>query len=102
MGNRDPYNVAVDELAQIGIGRIEVGVPPPKRGGFLTQLRSILGRMEVHDSIELKNVSRTKEKQVRVRITEQARKLKRHFSVRAEKRPKGDERPRTLRVWRIK
>ena len=77
MSNGDPYNAAVDELSQIGIGIIEVGVPPPKRGGFITQLRGILGRMEVHDSIELKNVSRTKEKQVRVRITEQARKLKR-------------------------
>ena len=102
MGNSDPYNAAVDELAQIGIGMIEVGVPAPKRGGFLTQLRSILGRMAVHDSIELKNVSRAKEKQVRVRITEQAKKLSRGFSVRAEKRPKDDQRPRTLRVWRIK
>lgn len=98
----DPYNAAIDELAQIGIGMIEIGVPPPKRGGFLTQLRSILGRMAVHDSIELKNVSRTKEKQVRVRITEQARKLQRGFSVRAEQRPKGDTQPRTLRVWRIR
>ena len=97
----DPYNAAVDELAQLGIGMIEVGVPPPKRG-FMTQLRSILQRMRVHDSIELKNVSRTKEKQVRVRITEQARKLERGFSVRAEKRPKGDTRPRTLRIWRIR
>jgi C4-type Zn-finger protein len=97
----DPYNAAVDELSQIGIGLIEVGVPPPKRGGFITELRGILGRMAVHDSIELKNVSRTKEKQVRVRITEQARKLKRRFSVRAEKRPKGDTHSRTLRVWRI-
>jgi C4-type Zn-finger protein len=98
----DPYNAAVDELSQIGIGLIEVGVPPPKRGGFITELRGILGRMAVHDSIELKNVSRTKEKQVRVRITEQARKLKRGFSVRAEKRPKGDTHSRTLRVWRIR
>ena len=100
--NSDPYNAAVDELSQIGIGTIEIGVPPPKRGRFITQLRAILARMQMHDSIELKNVSRTKEKQVRVRIAEQARKLERGFSVRAEKRNKGDTRPRTLRVWRVK
>lgn len=101
MDNGDPYNAAVDELAQIGIGMIEVGVPPPKRGGFISQLRSMLSRMQVGDSVELKNVSRAKEKQVRVRITEQAKKLNRNFTVRAEKRPKGDTKPRTLRVWRV-
>jgi len=100
MSQGDPYNATVDELAQIGIGMIEVGVPPPKRGGFVSLLRDRLGRLEKGDSFELLNVSRVKEKQVRVRITEQGKKLGRGFTVRAEKRPKGDTRPRTLRVWR--
>jgi len=104
MGKNDPYNAAVDEIAQIGVSQIHVGVPAPnpqRQSSFMMQLRKTLGRMQVQDSIELKNVSRAKEKQIRVRIAENGRKLKRQFCVRAEKRPKGDTDPRTLRVWRI-
>lgn len=90
-----------DELAGIGIGPIEAGVPLPRAGGFLGRLRRTLERLEVGMSVVLENVTHKQERYIRARLPDMGRGMDAKYSVRVVDHKRDRTAKRSLRVHRI-
>lgn len=91
----------VDDMSDVGIGPVEVGVPMPRAGGFLGRLRRTLERLEVGNSAAILNVTLQQEKYIRARLPGVGKSMQAKFSIRVEDHKRDRSAKRTLRVWRI-
>ena len=91
----------VDEMSDVGIGAVEVGIPMPRVGGFLGRLRRTLERLEVGNSTTVLNVTLKQERYIRARLPGVGKSMLAKFSIRVEDHKRDRSVKRTLRVWRI-
>ena len=87
-------------MNNIGVGPITVGVPIPRKGGFMQRLRRDLERMEVGDMVELNNVQFKHERTIRARMPKMQSNLGMKFSVRVGLGKQDRSLKRTLQIWR--
>lgn len=90
-----------DELAEIGIGPVESGVPLPRAGGFLGRLRRTLERLEVGMSVVLENVTYKQERYIRARLPDLGKGLEAKYSVRVVDHKRDRTVKRSLRIHRL-
>lgn len=90
-----------DELAGIGIGPIEAGVPLPRAGGFLGRLRRTLERLEIGMSVTLENVTHKQECYIRARLPSLGKAMETKYSVRVVDHHRDRSVKRRLRIHRV-
>lgn len=90
-----------DDLAAVGIGPIETGVPLPRVGGFLGRLRRSLERLAVGDAVTVQNVTLKQERYIRARLPAIGREMTAKYSIRVADHKRDRSVKRTLRVHRV-
>jgi hypothetical protein len=91
----------LDDLAEVGIGPVETGVPLPRAGGFLGRLRRSLERLAVGDALSLHNVTLKQERYIRARLPVVGRDMEARYSVHVATKIRDRSGKRTLRVHRV-
>lgn len=90
-----------DDMSDVGIGPIEVGIPMPRAGGFLGRLRRSLERLEVGMSTTVLNVTIKQERYIRARLPGVGKSMQAKYSIRVDSHKRDRSVKRTLRVWRV-